>query len=94
MTDCFPLVFDNCKFNSEGKTARQPDGTCVGKDECAEACSGEPGTRSQVLGVCSCENYINVDDICNQNCRKTAPTVKFLSSTSIKIINSDGSEDT
>lgn len=66
LTDCFPLVFDNCKVNGQ---ARQPDGTCVDPNECAEACSGEPGTRSPILGVCSCDNSFNVDEICNQNCR-------------------------
>ena len=65
LTDCFPLVYDNCKINGDGKSARQPDGTCVAENECFDACSGEPGTRSQILGVCSCANALNIDDICN-----------------------------
>jgi len=73
------LVYDNCKFNGD-KTARQPDGTCVAANECAEACSGEPGTRSAILGVCSCDNALTVDEICNQKCRKDSPKTSFKSS--------------
>ena len=65
LTDCFPLVFENCKHNSNNNSVRQPDGTCVAEDECAQACDGEPGLRSLVLGVCSCENALDVDVICN-----------------------------
>ena len=89
LTDCFPLVFDNCKFNGEGGT-RQPDGTCVPLDDCAEACSGEPGTRSEVLGVCSCSNALSIDQICNQNCRKSAPKLSYKSSYEILITTKDG----
>lgn len=89
LTDCFPLVFENCKFNGD-QGARQPDGTCVALDDCAEACSGEPGRRSEVLGVCSCDNSISVDDICNQNCRKNAPKVTYASSYQILVADKNG----
>lgn len=92
LTDCFPLVYENCKANGGG--ARGPDGSCVSANECDDACNGEPGTRSEVLGVCSCSNQVDVDEICNQNCRKSAPIVIFNSALSIKLTNpKDGSEE-
>ena len=89
MTDCFPLVYENCKFGG-GNSIRQPDGTCVGKDECAEACDGEPGQRSDILGVCSCDTAVNVDEICNQDCRKKAPKVSMKSSYEIVLTYVNG----
>ena len=82
--DCIPNVLARCGTLGED-FARQPDGTCVRTDECSEACYGEPGVRSQILGVCSCENARNVDDICNQNCRDNAPMLSYTTSTSIYV---------
>ena len=62
--DCIPNVLARCGQLGED-FARQPDGTCVKTDECSEACYGEPGVRSQILGVCTCENQKAVDDICS-----------------------------
>jgi len=90
LTDCFPLVFENCRFNGQAG-ARQPDGTCVAVDDCAEACSGEPGTRSAVLGVCSCDQTLSVDAICNQDCRRKAPSMGFKSSYQIVLTSQSGS---
>ena len=33
--------------------------------------------------MCSCENAKNVDEICNQNCRDSAPTITQFNSTAV-----------
>ena len=61
-------------------------------NECSEACYGEPGVRSQILGVCSCENAKNVDEICNQNCRDSAPKITYYNSTAVYVQWKNGTE--
>lgn len=72
--NCSPLVFDRCDGANQTRSA---SGACVSVSDCSQACDGGKGTRSQTLGVCTCDDKPNVDIVCNQNCRSNAPTMAF-----------------
>ena len=64
--DCYPIVFDRCtNFGNGTDFVRTPDGTCKRYDDCANSCGGEPGIRSSVTGICTCNNEQSVDVTCN-----------------------------
>jgi len=72
--DCTPLVYARC---SGANLTRGPDGRCVDLNDCSSACDSQGGVRSDVVGVCTCNNDLGVDNICNPNCRKTASHFSF-----------------
>ena len=47
------------------------------------------GTRDSVTGVCTCKNIptIDIDTVCNQGCRESAPKITFTSLTTVSIAN-------
>lgn len=67
--DCTPLVYDRCDSLTQTRNVR---GECVDLNDCSLSCDGGKGTRSETLGICTCEERQNVDTVCNQHCRATA----------------------
>jgi hypothetical protein len=80
--DCIPIVYDRCEANNETRSA---SGTCVAIDNCTSACNGGTGTRSTTLGICTCDNTLPVDTVCNQNCRTTATTMTVTSGSTVNL---------
>lgn len=37
------------------------------------------------MGVCSCKNQPNIDELCNQDCRAKQPTYTFVSGTKLNV---------
>lgn len=54
-------------------------------NDCKAQCNGGNGTRDAILGVCKCESYNTTDQICNQDCRTSAPKLGFASSTAVTL---------
>lgn len=91
ITDCIPLVMDRCDGADE---VRAPDGSCKGLNDCEKECNGNTGVRDKVLGVCACDNTPTTDELCNQDCRSSAPTLGFQpgSASQLKVTDSNGDE--
>jgi len=85
--DCTPLVYDRCEGTN---MTRNADGKCVDIQNCTRACNGRPGIRSESLGICTCEDTVPVDAICNQNCRNNADKLVQTGATSVQLVDSEG----
>lgn len=46
--------------------------------------------RSEVVGVCTCNQDLGVDNVCNQGCRKSAPQLTLVSGTTVLVTDPSG----
>jgi hypothetical protein len=75
------------------------EGNCAVPDDCGAACPRNAdgtegrGTRSQTLGVCQCEAERPVDEVCNQDCRRNAPKMKYIDGETIEMVYPDGTKE-
>lgn len=46
--------------------------------------------RSKVVGVCTCNQDLGVDNVCNQGCRKSAPQLSLVSGTTVRVTDPSG----
>jgi hypothetical protein len=83
--NCSPLVFDRCTANQ----TRSASGTCVDINDCSAACDEGSGSRSLTLGVCTCDQKPNVDAVCSQSCRNSAPVVSLVGGTTVNVTSKD-----
>ena len=83
---CQPIVYAYCV---SGQT-RSADGSCVSVTtagsaiaDCSASCAGGNGTTGGSgsiiprTGLCQCNNYVPLEDVCNADCRATAPRVSI-----------------
>ena len=86
--DCTPLVYDRCDATNQTRDAA---GNCVFVTDCASQCNGGTGLRSSVLGICTCDDKVNVDVICNQNCRSSASKLTLNADGTLTLIKNGNS---
>ncbi len=71
---CQPIVYDYCVT---GQT-RTPDGTCVARSSTqCPSCGNGTGTLIARTGVCQCDNFVPLEDVCDAACRAFAPTLSI-----------------
>lgn len=54
-------------------------------NDCSDACGEDGGTRSDIVGVCTCNTDLGVDNVCNQDCRKKSPTLSFKPGNKVEV---------
>ena len=78
--DCVPTVLPICAKDQ----FRSQSGLCVSKTDCSKECQGGKGERSP-LGICTCYNTASIDDVCDETCRASTPSVKLTSSGNFEV---------
>lgn len=72
--DCEPIVYDRCS----GGRVRNVTGSCVDANGgCVRACRSGLGVLNRVSSICECSDVQNVDEICDESCRRRQLEVHF-----------------
>lgn len=76
--DCQSIVFERCQTGY----SRDASGNCVSKADgnCAQQCDGREGIYSVSLGTCECLDVEPLDEVCDENCRNSAPVMTYTES--------------
>ncbi|KAL8012133.1 putative tyrosine-protein kinase ephrin type A/B receptor [Plasmopara halstedii] len=77
--DCQPIVYARCSSSQ----VRSDNGSCVSASGkvCDAACNSGAGTFVASLGICQCNDQLDLDTVCDKKCRDEATRIVVNSST-------------